>query len=113
MISGRAVGERLLDVEDGRQVLVLDRTGGAPRSAACSLAATTATIGSPRYSTRSSAEHWLVVGLDPDQAQDRVPVVRHVLVREYANDAGLAESAAELNAPDERVVALGTVDLDV
>ena len=62
-------------------------TAAAPSRAARSVVATTATIGSPRYMHLALGQHGLVVVADVDQLQDRVPVVRHVGVREHLHDA--------------------------
>ena len=77
LVDERRAGlQRLLDVEDRRQHLVVD-LDLAPRAsrAAAALSARTATICSPLKRTLSTASTGSSFGLDLDQAEDRVDVV--------------------------------------
>ena len=109
----RAVGERLLDVEDGRKVLVVDPHGGGALQRRL-------LAGRDDRDDRLAAvqhavlgQHRLVVRLHPDQAEDRVPVGRHVLVREHPQHARHLERGREVHRLEQRVVALGAVHLEV
>ncbi len=109
----RAVGERFLDVEYGRKILVVDPHGrGALQRRLLA--------GRDDRDDRLAAvqhavlgQHRLVVRLDADQTEDRVPVGGHVLVREHPQHARYLERGREVHRLEQRVMALGTVHLQV
>ena len=110
---GRAVGERLLDVEHDGQVLVgdLHRAGALERGLLAR-----GDHGDDRLALVEDAvlgQHRLVVRLDADEPQDRVPVGRHVGVREHLDDAGDGERRRDVDRLEQRVVALGARHLEV
>ncbi len=80
--------DRLLDVEDRRQLLVVDPDPPRP------LLRRRPRLGEHRADLLAHeqhpvlGQHRLVVRLDADQPQDRVPVARNVLVREHPHHPG-------------------------
>ena len=104
-VDERSAGlKRLLHVEDGRQLLVFDLHPGGR------LARRRQRLGDHRDDRLAlvadlvDGERRLVVGLDLDQAEDRIDVLRHVLVGEDAHDARSLLRLARIDRQDARVV---------
>ena len=88
LVDDRRAGlQRLLHVEDGRQHLVvdLDLGGGLVRGALAVGEHRDHRLALPAHLV--GGQHLLVLRPDLDQDQDRVDIVRHVLVREDARHA--------------------------
>ena len=89
------------------------RTRATASSAASSVSARIATIGSPLNRTRSYGEHELLLGLDADEAEDRVDVVRHVLAVSARTKPGTRSASDRSMPPDPRVVERAADHLEV
>ena len=95
---GASGPERLLDVEDRRQLLEVEPDLRDGLQAAASVSARIATMASPLNRTRSSARTNSSSGSTPMSDEDRVPVVRDVGRGQGADEPG-TRSASERSMP--------------
>ena len=96
--------ECLLDIEDGRQLLQVELDLRHRFQGRC---LRLGDDGDDRLALVTDAvlgQHELLLGLHPDEAQDRVAVVRDVAGRQGTDEAGNPLGGGEVDAPDPRVM---------
>ena len=104
LLEGRR-RHRLLDVEDGGQVLVVDHdAAGAFERGLRGVSASTAQICSPMNSTRSSGSTGSSSGPTPISLRIVYQLLRHVLVGQHAHDARHLQRRRRCRAADQRVM---------